>query len=34
MADGSVGKAAHGVDLAVFVDIQDGFVADQSILGR
>ena len=34
MADGSVGKAAHGVDLAVFVNCQDGLVPDQSILGR
>jgi prepilin-type N-terminal cleavage/methylation domain-containing protein len=34
MADGSVGKAAHGVDLATFVGIQDGLVTDQSLLGR
>ena len=34
MADGSVGKAAHGVDLAVFVNPQDGLVPDQSLLGR
>jgi len=34
MADGSVGKAAHGVDLATFIGIQDGLVTDQSLLGR
>jgi prepilin-type processing-associated H-X9-DG protein len=34
MADGSVGKAAHGVDLASFIGIQDGLVPDQSLLGR
>jgi len=34
MADGSVGKAAHGVDLQAFVGIQDGLVPDQSLLGR